>query len=116
MSLKDEINQAISAHGQWKVKFRDFMDGKLDLDPNVVKQNNQCQFGKWLEGDGRKLMAKGDFDEIHRLHTEFHKAAGDVVVKKKAGDVAGAQAALGPSGAFTKASSELTRRMMAVKT
>lgn len=115
MGVKEEISQAIAAHGQWKVKFRDFMDGKLDLDVAVVRQNNQCQFGKWLEGDGRKLLAKGDHDEIHRLHTEFHTVAGEVIAKKKKGNIAGAQQDLSQSGTFTTASAALTRRMMSIK-
>lgn len=115
MGLKEEIGQAIAAHGQWKVKFRDFMAGKLDLDASVVGKNDQCQFGKWLEGEGRKLMQKGDYDEIYRLHSEFHKIAGGVVSKKKSGDAAGAQKDLEPQGTFTAASAALTKRMMSVK-
>lgn len=115
MSVSNELREAIAAHGQWKVKFRDFMAGKLDLDANVVQQNNQCQFGKWLESNGHQLLRKLDFDEIDRLHTEFHKVAADVIRKKKSGDVAGAEQALATGGTFTTASAKLTTRIMGVK-
>lgn len=115
MSVSDEMRQAIAAHGQWKVKFRDFMAGKLELDANIVQQNNQCQFGKWLESQGNKLLNRMDYDEINRLHTEFHKVAAEVIRKKKGGDAAGAEQSLATGGAFTTASAKLTTRIMAVK-
>lgn len=115
MPLKEEISHAIAAHASWKAKFKDFMAGKLELDAHVVRQNNQCQFGKWLEGEGKTSLDKADYEDIHRLHTEFHKIAADVIVKKKKGHVQGAEADLGFTGAFTKASAVLTRRMMDVK-
>ncbi|HWS02877.1 MAG TPA: CZB domain-containing protein [Gammaproteobacteria bacterium] len=115
MSVSDELRQAIAAHGLWKVKFRDFMAGTLDLDANVVQQNNQCQFGKWLESQGHKLLNKIDFDEIDRLHTEFHKVAAEVIRKKKSGQNQAAEQALATGGSFTGASSQLTKRIMAVK-
>lgn len=115
MSLKEQITAAIAAHGQWKVKFREFMDGKLDLDPNTVQRNDQCQFGKWLESDGKKQLPATDFADIHRLHTEFHKVAAEVVRKKKAGNIKAAQQDLDAGGAFATATSSLTKKMMAVK-
>ncbi len=112
MSVKEQVTQAIAAHGQWKVKFRDFMAGKLELDASVVQMNNQCPFGKWLEGEGNKSLPKEYYEDISRLHTEFHKVAADVIRKKKAGDVSGAQAYLASGGVFTMASATLTRKLM----
>ncbi len=113
-TLKEQITQAVAAHGQWKVKFRDFMAGKLELDANVVQVNNQCPFGKWLEAEGKTAMASYHFDDIHRLHTEFHKVAAEVIRKKKSGDLNGAQKYLDSGGVFTLASAALTRKMMEV--
>ena len=33
--LFTHVRKAISAHGEWKNKFQDFMTGKIDLDPPV---------------------------------------------------------------------------------
>lgn len=115
MSVSDELRQAIAAHGQWKQKFRDFMAGTLDLDPSVVQQNNQCQFGKWLESQGHIALGRMDYDEIDRLHTEFHKVAAEVIRTKKAGQTQVAEQALATGGTFATASANLTRRIMAVK-
>ena len=115
MSVSDELRQAIAAHGQWKVKFREFMAGKLELDANVVQQNDQCQFGKWLESQGSKLLKKCDYEEINQLHTEFHKVAAEVIRKKKSGQTQIAERALATGGVFTSASAKLTTRLMAVK-
>ncbi|MBI5040268.1 MAG: CZB domain-containing protein [Gammaproteobacteria bacterium] len=115
MSVSDELRQAIAAHGQWKVKFREFMAGTLDLDPSVVQQNNQCQFGKWLESQGHSLLKNLDFDEINQLHTEFHKVAAEVIRKKKAGQTQVAEQAVACGGAFATASAKPTTRLMTVK-
>lgn len=112
MSIKEQVTQAIAAHGQWKVKFRDFMGGKMDLDFGVVQMNNQCPFGKWLEGEGKSQLPKDHYEDVYRLHTEFHKVAGEVVRKKKSGDIAGAQKYLDSGGVFTMASAALTKKMM----
>ncbi|TKB34245.1 MAG: hypothetical protein E8D51_04470 [Nitrospira sp.] len=114
MTLKEAITTAIGAHGKWKTKFREFMDGKLELDAATVQKNNVCDFGKWLEGDGKQALVAGDYQQIHRLHTEFHSKAASVISMKKTGDVAGAEKALALGGAFTDASGALTRVMMDV--
>ncbi|MBI5462627.1 MAG: CZB domain-containing protein [Gammaproteobacteria bacterium] len=115
MSVSDELRQAIAAHGLWKQKFRDFMAGTLDLDASVVQQNNQCQFGKWLESQGHKRLNNLDFSEIDQLHTEFHKVAAEVIRKKKAGQTQVAEQSLAAGGVFAAASAKLTSRLMAVK-
>ncbi len=114
MTLKEAITAAIGAHGKWKTKFREFMDGKLDLDAATVQKNNACDFGKWLEGEGKQALVAGDYQQIHRLHTEFHHTAASVITMKKTGDVAGAEKALSLSGTFTGASAALTGVMMDV--
>jgi len=115
MSLKDEISAGIAAHGQWKVKFREFMQGKLELDAAIVQKNDQCQFGKWLESDGKLHLSTPDYQELHELHTSFHAVAATVIRKKKSGDLVGAQKDLDSGGLFASASAALTRKMMTVK-
>lgn len=114
MTRNEAITAAIGAHGKWKTKFREFMDGKLELDAPTVLKNNACDFGKWLEGEGTQALAAGDYQQIHRLHTEFHRVAASVITMKKSGDVLGAEKALSLAGIFTEASGSLTRVMMDV--
>jgi hypothetical protein len=110
--MKEEITKAIAAHGEWKVKFREFMAGKLDLDPNKVRQPNVCEFGHWLETSGHKEMPADSFKEVNALHAKFHEIASEVIKKKKSGDTPGAEKSLGAQGEFSKASAALTSKLM----
>ncbi|MBU1689117.1 MAG: CZB domain-containing protein [Gammaproteobacteria bacterium] len=117
MALKHEIDQAIADHAAWKARFRDFINGKIELDAATVGKENLCQFGQWIEKEGeRMLLPKEVHDEIFSLHAEFHRVAGTVVDKKNKGDIQGAQQDLATNGAFGKASNALMQRMLKIKT
>jgi hypothetical protein len=112
----EQITIAIAAHGQWRVKFQNFMDGKLDLDAAQVRKGNGCDFGQWLETDGKKAMPIEAFAKVHALHDKFHEVASEVVRKKKSGDTQGAKEALSVRGDFSKISSELIHQLTALRT
>jgi uncharacterized small protein (DUF1192 family) len=116
MSLRDEIEQAIADHAAWKTRFRDFINGKLELDMITVGQANHCNFGKWLENEGeRMLLPKETHDDIASLHAEFHRVAAEVIKKKISGDLNGALQDLAANGKFGLASAALTQRMLKIK-
>ena len=116
MALKHEIEQAIADHAAWKARFRDFINGKIELDATTVGKENQCQFGQWIEKEGeRMLLPKEVHDEVFSLHAEFHRVAATVVEKKNKGDIKGAHHDLTAHGAFGKASAALMQRMLKIK-
>ena len=47
-NIIEQIDKAIGAHGTWKVKLRQNIDGTLALVPAEVGVDNRCEFGKWL--------------------------------------------------------------------
>jgi methyl-accepting chemotaxis protein len=109
----ENLRRAMLAHGEWKHKFRSFMEGKLELDAEKVKHNNLCEFGKWLAADGKDELGP-QFSEIDHLHSQFHLVAADVVRMKKAGNLAAAEESLSLKGEFMKASSTLVHILMAL--
>lgn len=111
---RDAAKRAIAAHGQWKVKFRDFMGNKIDLNPQVVCADNQCEFGKWLHQHGKQQLDASEYQEIQKLHAAFHQAARNVVLLKKAGNLTDAEKSLQSGGDFASASANLTIRLMKV--
>ena len=116
MALKHEIEQAISDHAAWKARFRDFINGRIELDATTVGKDNHCNFGKWLEKEGeRMLLPKEVHDEILSLHAAFHRVAAAVGEKKNKGDALGAQKDLSSNGAFGLASAALMQRMLKLK-
>lgn len=115
MSKQLAITHAISAHGAWIGRFRRYFSGQEKLDAVVVSKNDQCEFGKWLNGDGKRLLDGASYQQIHKLHAEFHRVAGEVVRRVERGDVAGGQAAIEKTGDFGKASAVLAAAMMAAR-
>jgi len=109
--MNPNVSKAVAAHGAWKNKFRDFMDDKIDLDAHTVQRTNACEFGQWLEGEGKQVLGE-HFQEVNQLHAQFHATAADVVRKKQSGAVNEASDALGISGSFTKASAGLVQKLM----
>jgi len=108
-NIIEQIDKAIGAHGAWKVKLRQNIDGTLALVPAEVGVDNRCEFGKWLYSlAGTPAATDPYYKEILELHKAFHK----VVTKVQSGDKTGAEASIGFKGDYTAASSKLTAKMM----
>ncbi len=108
MGMKSEIEQALGAHAAWRKRFRDFLSGRGALDVATASANDQCQFGKWLNREGYRLMPTDLHDQICASHDEFHRVAGGIVQKIKDKQYAEARHDLASDGAFNQASERLT--------
>lgn len=78
----EEIRAAIGAHGAWKMKLKAAIaTGKTDLQPGVVKCDDQCALGKWLHGSSIDPQTRlgMPYKVNKRVHAEFHECAGRVV-------------------------------------
>ncbi len=118
MSLADQINKAIGAHGMWKQRLRSAIDsGKSEFTVADVGKDNLCEFGKWLYGTSLSAADKtsAEYKAVRDLHARFHQCAAKVLSCALAGNRAAAEASLGNDGEFTTASAELTRAMMGWK-
>lgn len=114
MSLQDEINKAIAAHGQWKLRLKTAIDsGNSEFTVERVRPDNNCDFGKWLHSLPADQKGALHWKTVQQLHADFHKAAAGVLEQALKGDKTAASA--GMSGPFAAASSKLTSAMMAWK-
>ena len=104
--MSEFLNKAITAHSAWKGRLRKAIDGGEIPDAATVRADNQCDLGKWIEGDGKSHQNLPEFQELKSQHTQFHKAAADVVELIKTGDKAKAQADL-DTGAFAGISTKV---------
>ena len=110
---KAEIQQAIAAHGMWKVRLKQALrSGIADQEPATVRLDDQCVFGKWLRGCDAALQRTPFHAAVRQLHAEFHKVSAEVYTHLKAGRRADAEALLAPHGAWTEASVRLTAKMV----
>jgi methyl-accepting chemotaxis protein len=117
--LATALDKAIAAHGMWKRRLKSAMNsGQSDVTPQVVAADNNCEFGKWLYGNGVRLSPaeKGtDFEMVKKLHADFHRCASDTLGKALKGDRQGCDCDMGLSGRFSDASAKLTGAMMSWK-
>jgi hypothetical protein len=95
-----DLDHAIEAHRQWKVRLRMFINGTSAerLDPAAVAKDNQCDLGKWIHGPATAYASRPCYVALKGAHAEFHASAARVVTKAVAGDTAGAEGVL--SGAY----------------
>jgi hypothetical protein len=77
-----DIEKAIGAHTRWMSQLREIV---LEPNPGIelgdIRAADQCEFGKWLEGPSwsEEDRASNDYQEVRRLHAEFHELAAEVV-------------------------------------
>jgi hypothetical protein len=114
MTLHEQIDQAIGAHGMWKARLRVAVEsGKSEFDPAVVKTDNKCDFGKWLHvtiAPGHK--SSSHYAAIKQLHAEFHLEAGRILQLAVSGQKEAAKKDLEGAGKFSTISASLTKQMM----
>ena len=113
MSVHDEIDKAIAAHGMWKQKLRKAIDtGECESTPDKVKMDNNCAFGKWLhERIDPSAKSSSYYNEVIDLHAKFHQEAGTILELALNGNPEEANRLLGIGGNFAKYSGALTRKM-----
>lgn len=109
-NLINQINNAIGAHGSWKIKLRTAVNkGQSEHSVEDVRCDDKCAFGKWLHGTeiDAQTRSGAPFNVIKRLHAEFHVCAADVLKKATTGDIPGASELL--DGDFAARSEKLVR-------
>jgi hypothetical protein len=107
-----EIQEAIGAHELWKGRLTEAIENRSsELQPSVVGQENQCDFGKWLHGSSLTSLDKKSphYALCRELHRGFHATAAKILSLALAGKTHEATQAIAPTGEFTRLSFALTR-------
>jgi Chemoreceptor zinc-binding domain len=111
-----DIDTAISAHENWKLRLENYLAGKSseDLKPEVICLDDKCQLGQWLHGNGKmRLGAYPAFSLLIARHQYFHVQASSVVALQQAGKGVEAQQVL--TGNYTHASKQVILLLNALK-
>ncbi len=113
MSIHDEINAGISAHGAWKEKLLKAIEtGESEVAPNVVKTDHNCAFGQWLHKDiDSDAKNSPHYKDIVDLHAQFHQEAGSILELAINGSKDKADELMGSDGKFATLSANLTDKM-----
>ncbi len=74
------IEKAMAAHKEWKIRLENAIEtGKSEFSPAIVKTDNSCEFGKWLDSLSSADKSSLDYQTVKGLHAEFHKVAADIL-------------------------------------
>lgn len=113
METKDAIIKGIGAHGMWKQRLVDAINtGQSEWTPDVVCQDNQCEFGKWLYSCDSQEKSSPHYEKIRELHAKFHLSAAEVLKLALAGKKQEAEGAIDQGSDYKSISNALTMEMM----
>jgi methyl-accepting chemotaxis protein len=91
-SGKLDLTSAKSAHLNWKIRLRAFLDGKATLTEEEAVSHHHCAFGKWYYSEGLKNFGHiQELRDVEEPHAELHQTIKDIVKAMKAGDKVGAE-------------------------
>lgn len=108
-----DFRNAIQIHAKWKLRLRDYVEGKSkeDLRVEVVSRDDECVLGKWLNHEGQtKYGSVKDFQKLVELHRNFHQCAGQVLAHAKSGQQQHAMQMI-ESGDYAKVSVNVTSQI-----
>jgi len=77
-----DIEKAIGNHALWMSHLRDAIgQASPTVDVAQVRAEDQCEFGKWLYGSRLSVedRASSVYQDVKRLHADFHRLAAQVV-------------------------------------
>ena len=113
MSTKDAINNGIAAHGMWKQRLIDAIKtGESEWTPEIVCQDNQCEFGKWLYSCNADEKSSPHYETIRSLHADFHTTAAGILKLALTGKQNEAEKLIGMGSEYRNVSGALTKEMM----
>lgn len=108
MGMREEIDAALQAHAAWRARFKDYLSGRTAFDTALAGVTDQCAFGRWLAQEGNRLMPSELHGQIHDIHTEFHRVAGEIVRKIKEKRFDEVKQDLSAEGPFNQTSARLS--------
>src|SRR5580765_1349455 len=114
MSLSDEIQEAIGAHGLWKGRLHTAIEtGSCKFTVASVAQDSQCAFGKFLYSNADPAIRNSaHWRTCMDLHSKFHQSAARVLQLAVSGKKEAAKKEMDPQSEFSKLSRTLTAEMM----
>ncbi|HVO75695.1 MAG TPA: CZB domain-containing protein [Ignavibacteriaceae bacterium] len=108
MITKEVIDNALSAHVQWKKKLQEVLDtGKSEFKVSIVKKDDQCQFGQWLKNLSEQEKKSPEYGRVSELHAQFHLAAAEILDLALKGKKEEAQKKLQLGGGYGQISGKL---------
>jgi hypothetical protein len=95
-SLVMTFEEAAAAHARWRTTFSEAIrNGGEGLEVEVIRLDNLCPLGRWLNGDGERAVGNVvGHRMLANVHAEFHTEAARVLALAQRGRVHEAQRAM----------------------
>jgi len=77
-----KIDNAIVNHRSWVLRFKNSIQGVTieKFDVERASDYTTCDFGRWLYGDAKNVVASEQLQQLLDLHKSFHEVAGKIAV------------------------------------
>ena len=113
MEKKLQTSKVVAAHRKWRERLEQAIEiGSSEFKPSIVRQDNQCEFGKWLHEQATPELAQtAEFQQIKQFHVAFHQEAGRILEIALQGQKTEARHLLGSQGNFVKLSEGLVAKL-----
>lgn len=111
-----DLDSAFRKHGGWIEEFCTAIFNQDTLDVAVYQNDNHCELGKWLYGEGK--IKYGEFNAYADLvasHAAFHKVAGSIVQAINAKNYKLAEELLGENSQYATASQKVHAAILNLK-
>jgi methyl-accepting chemotaxis protein len=83
-----DFSQAKTKHLHWRMRVRDFLDGKESLSEQEAISHRDCELGQWLYAGGLERYGKQPaMKKLERVHRDLHTAVKVIMQLRTAGDV-----------------------------
>jgi chemoreceptor zinc-binding protein len=110
------LGNAITAHNEWKERFRTAIAKRDIIDMATVSADNCCALGKWLYGEGRRLFGKlPSHTHCVATHKNFHREAEKIAEAINSHNFVEAESMLGTNTLFSETSNALTAAILQLK-
>ena len=110
------LDTAIQAHAQWKMKLRSAISRCEAVDAATISADNCCELGRWMHGEGRSALGRSlVFNDCVALHAAFHREAGRVATAINGRRYEEADAMLAAGSAYSEASSSVGAALIRLK-
>lgn len=111
-----DLDNAIKAHAQWRMKFRSAIAKQEQLDVPTIAKDNCCELGKWLHSDAKREFGTTEaYKGLVAKHAAFHTEASKVAVVINAKRYGDADKLMVPQSAFVAASTEVGLAIVRLK-
>jgi methyl-accepting chemotaxis protein len=111
-----DLDTAIRKHAEWKIKFRTAISKQEIMDVACIGDDNCCELGKWLHGEGKTKFGQLDSHAVcNSSHKAFHVEAGKVAQAINAKKYSAAESMIGAGTAYTNASSVVASAIFKLK-